>query len=93
MQPEVEQIIESLKEEVRKELVIGLDDPTKHTDLLKLVDVIQRLGIAYHFEMEIYQALKHIYNIYGDRWNRGSTFIWFRLLRGQGFYVSSGKCV
>ncbi|PWA58326.1 germacrene D synthase [Artemisia annua] len=89
VQPEVVQIIESLKEEVRKELLIDLDDPTKHTDLLKLVDVIQRLGIAYHFEMEIYQALMHIYNVYGDRWNRGSPFIWFRLLRGQGFYVSS----
>lgn len=88
VQAEVEQIIRSLIEEVRKELLITLDDPTKHTQLLKLVDVIQRLGIAYHFEMEIDQALQHIYNVYGDHWDGGSPFIWFRLLRGHGFYVS-----
>nr|AGZ84811.1 germacrene D synthase [Achillea millefolium] len=88
VQAEVDQIIGSLKEEVRKQLLIGLDDPTKHTDLLKLVDVIQRLGIAYQFEMEIDQALQHIHTVYGDHWKGGSTFIWFRLLRSHGFYVS-----
>ncbi|PWA51042.1 germacrene D synthase [Artemisia annua] len=88
VQAEVEQIIRSLIEEVRKELLITLDDPARHTELLKLVDTIQCLGIAYHFEIEIDQALQHIYNVYGDHWDSGSTFIWFRLLRGHGFYVS-----
>ncbi|KAD3338019.1 hypothetical protein E3N88_33540 [Mikania micrantha] len=87
-QSTVEKIIESLKEEIRKEIGAALDDETKHVDLLKLVNDIQRLGIAYCFEQEIEQALQHIYTTYGDNWNQGYDFLWFRLLRQQGFYVS-----
>nr|WCC60123.1 terpene synthase [Pityopsis ruthii] len=87
-QVKVDQQIEILKEETRKEILETLDDPTKHTNLLKLIDVIQRLGIAYYFEHEITQALHHIYNVYGDEWNGASTSLWFRLLRQEGFYIS-----
>ncbi|KAJ0610722.1 putative germacrene-A synthase [Helianthus annuus] len=84
----VEQTIQSLKEEVRKQILVAFDDPTKHNDLLKLVNDIQRLGIAYCFDQELEKALGHIYTIYGDDWNSGSVFLWFRLLRQEGFYVS-----
>ncbi|KAM0038379.1 putative germacrene-A synthase [Helianthus debilis subsp. tardiflorus] len=83
----VDQIIASLKGEARKEIRVALD-AAEHTNLLKLVDAIQRLGIAYYFEKEINQALLHIYNVYADEWNGGSPSLWFRLLRDKGYYVS-----
>ncbi|KAJ9549493.1 hypothetical protein OSB04_022036 [Centaurea solstitialis] len=82
-----------LKEEVRKEVVItGLTKPTQHVKLLELIDAVQRLGVAYHFEEEIEECLEHIYVTYGDQWfdnDLQTTSLWFRLLRQQGFNVSS----
>ncbi|KAK9057888.1 hypothetical protein SSX86_022727 [Deinandra increscens subsp. villosa] len=71
-QATLEKIIERLKEEVQKEILIAMDDVTKHTNLLKLVNDIKRLGVAYLFEQEIEHALHHIYKTYGDDWNGGS---------------------
>ncbi|KAI3501630.1 hypothetical protein L1887_29545 [Cichorium endivia] len=89
-----EQQANKLKEEVRKTLVItSLTESTQHVKLLELIDAVQRLGVAYHYEEEIEECLKHIYR-YGDLWIEHTdlqiTSLWFRLLRQHGFYVSSG---
>nr|WNI01932.1 terpene synthase [Psidium guajava] len=53
--------IEILKGEVRKMLIHAVD---KSSQKLNLIDQIQRLGIAYHFEIEIDQLFEKIHRSY-----------------------------
>lgn len=63
---------------------------------LELINDIQRLGVAYHFEAEIEAALSKINDIYdevcGFETEDGLHMIalCFRLLRQHGFNVPSG---
>ncbi|MCE0482203.1 hypothetical protein HAX54_040704 [Datura stramonium] len=85
------QEIEALKEETRSMLLATHGRELAKT--LNLIDVIERLGIAYHFEKEINDILKQIYNensnFEGDDYNDLCTCaLQFRLLRQHGYTIS-----
>ena len=91
----MEKQTEELKEEIKMELVSTTkDEPEK----LRLIDLIQRLGVCYHFENEINNILQQLHHITitseknGDD-NPYNMTLCFRLLRQQGYNVSSGKSV
>lgn len=71
-------------------------DPLKK---LELIDVLQRLGLSYHFEDEIKSILESIYNTShgapcgGDMRKESlyATSLGFRLLRQNGYNVPQGK--
>lgn len=88
--------IRELKEEVRRELII-LAEAVNPSKQLNIIDDLQRLGVEYHFEKEIEEALQHIYethhnyeinNLDDDLYN---VSLRFRLLRQQGYNISCGK--
>jgi len=82
-----------LKGEVKKMLTSAMD---KLSQKLNLIDQIQRLGLAYHFEIEIDKELEQIHRSYfeyhcGDNdEDLHTTALLFRLLRQQGYDVSCG---
>ncbi|XP_059307600.1 vetispiradiene synthase 3-like [Lycium ferocissimum] len=84
------QEIEALKEETGSML---LATGRKLVETLNLIDIIERLGIAYHFEKQIDDMLEQIYhkntNFEGDDYNDLCTFaLQFRLLRQHGYNIS-----
>ncbi|XP_077213553.1 beta-cubebene synthase-like [Tasmannia lanceolata] len=85
-----EQRVEELKEEV-KCILSNASDPVQE---MNLVDELQRLGVAYHFETQIEEALIRMYDsytngVYNDDDDLNVVSIRFRLLRQQGYNVSS----
>ncbi|KAL8141635.1 hypothetical protein V2J09_014667, partial [Rumex salicifolius] len=66
-------------------------DPLDH---LELIDVIERLGIAYHFEQEIEDSLIKINDDHDlHDLNLYHASLRFRILRQHGYNVSSGTYV
>ncbi|KAK6138514.1 hypothetical protein DH2020_027743 [Rehmannia glutinosa] len=70
--------IEVLKKEVRNMLMAATS-----IELIKLIDTVERLGLAYHFETEIEEKLEQIYNFHDEAENYDlfTTALRFRLLR------------
>ncbi|XP_058091520.1 probable terpene synthase 11 [Magnolia sinica] len=75
--------IEELKEEAAKKLNKEPYDPTA---TMKLIDTLQRLGIAYHFQEEISTILDRFYNSKDDH-DLFLTSLAFRLLRQHSYNV------
>ncbi|KAF3622707.1 hypothetical protein T459_24073 [Capsicum annuum] len=68
--------------------------PSKSLQKLDLINTIQCLGVAYHFEREIEESLSYMYTHY-EEWigvvdghDLHAIALCFRLLRQQGYYVS-----
>ncbi|RZB75740.1 (-)-germacrene D synthase [Glycine soja] len=83
-----------IKEEVRTMLIAPIDNNFYFK--LEFIDSVQRLGVSSHFEHEIDGALHQIYNI-STKDNNIITHdddlphvaLLFRLLRQQGYHISS----
>lgn len=83
------QKIQVLKEQVKKMLLEAASQPQQQ---LKLIDDIQRLGVAYHFKVEIDTALQRMNDTYHELCRVNDLNIvalCFRLLRQHGYNVSS----
>nr|CAN60658.1 hypothetical protein VITISV_029939 [Vitis vinifera] len=89
----LEQQVQQLKE-VRKMLITDDDDSEQK---LLLIDAIQRLGVAYHLESEIDEALQLVFDGYvisaEEDDDAYTAALRLRLLRQQGYNVSCGECV
>lgn len=75
-------------------LMANVDKPSQK---LYLIDAIQRLGVSYHFENDIEDILKEIYKSHCESHVGDSDddelyviSLKFRLLRQQGYKLSSG---
>ncbi|CAL1352333.1 unnamed protein product [Linum trigynum] len=79
--------IDALTENVKAML---LSAPTTLSEKLKLIDVVERLGIGYHFEEEIEEQLRQIYhgNNIDNEDDLFTVALYFRLLRQHGYNVS-----
>ena len=65
----------------------------KPSQKLNLIDQIQRLGVAYHFETEIEKKLEEINEASFELIRDGDLYtvsLLFRLLRQHGYKISCG---
>ena len=90
----MKQQVQELKQEVRRMLTSPVDN--KFSQKLNLIDVIQRLGVSYHFENEIEENLQQLHvslHDHDDQKNDDDLYnvaLQFRLFRQQGYYISCG---
>ncbi|KAF4351797.1 hypothetical protein G4B88_030158 [Cannabis sativa] len=95
-----QQKVEKLKEVIRREIFGESSSSSAYYDSwknqLKLIDVVERLGLSYHFESEIENMIEQIYNkTNSDDFLKDEDLhdvsLWFTLLRQHGFRVSSAS--
>ncbi|KAA8531159.1 hypothetical protein F0562_005927 [Nyssa sinensis] len=68
----------------------ALESSSNPTSRMKLIDTVQRLGIAYHFEEEINSLLQSFLDGHADAdEDLFTTALRFRLLRHNGYHISA----
>ncbi|XP_027928308.1 probable terpene synthase 2 isoform X2 [Vigna unguiculata] len=94
MDNNVKQQAEKLKEKVKSIFQSSMNQNI--VQKLNFIDSVQRLGVSYHFQQEINQELEQIYNTStkNNTINEDGDYhfiaLLFRLLRQQGYGISSG---
>ena len=91
------QRVQQLQDEVNK-IFASFNNHNKLSQKLNFIDTVQRLGVAYHFEREIEEALAKIHSIctnnntiiFTEDYDLCSLALLFRLLRQQGYPISAG---
>ncbi|XP_047983102.1 gamma-cadinene synthase-like isoform X1 [Salvia hispanica] len=84
VQEKYSEAMEALKKEIGSMLMAA-----ESTKLMILIDRIERLGVAYHFEYEIEEKLKQIYDSEEEEnYDVFTTALRFRLLRQHQYPVS-----
>lgn len=87
--------IQELKSEVKR--MLASDAYSEPSEKLNLIDQIQRLGVAYHFDTEIKESLEQMYVRFfksgcaQNDHDLHTTALGFRLLRQQGYRIPSSK--
>lgn len=86
--------VEALKEMVKDMLMASTVDPIEK---LYLINSLSRLGVSYHFEIEIQEQLCHLFNTMpGFMDNKDYDLymvgIIFQVFRSHGYKMSCGKC-
>ncbi|XP_037491103.1 probable terpene synthase 6 [Jatropha curcas] len=82
--------VESLKEKVRDMLMASTKNLIQN---IELIDTLRRLGVSYHFEMEIEEQLNHIFYVVSkflkdNDCDLYSIALLFRVLRQHGYKIS-----
>ncbi|XP_011090121.1 (+)-epi-alpha-bisabolol synthase-like [Sesamum indicum] len=79
-------------EKLKGEVTVMLENTDDPLNQIELVDVLQRLGICYHFTDHVDEILKNICVLVGgDQWNIDNLHaaaLRFRLLRQHGYDIS-----
>ena len=90
--------VEHKEQKQKLKMVISSNGLMSYSQKLNFIDWVQRLGVSYHFEHEIEEALDEIHNNLvtrheDDDYNLHSLALLFRLLRQHGYPISSGMYV
>nr|B1B1U4.1 RecName: Full=Beta-eudesmol synthase; AltName: Full=10-epi-gamma-eudesmol synthase; AltName: Full=Alpha-eudesmol synthase [Zingiber zerumbet]BAG12021.1 beta-eudesmol synthase [Zingiber zerumbet]BAG12022.1 beta-eudesmol synthase [Zingiber zerumbet] len=76
-------------EELKVQVKSMFKDTSDLLQLMNLINSIQMLGLDYHFENEIDEALRLIYEVDDKSYGLYETSLRFQLLRQHGYHVSA----